>query len=372
MHRLTLQSAVLFASAALATSLAYGGSLSAPQVQLAQNFNEPPAVIPGVGPGAGPSASGGDRQPASSEASDPASLLVRIDRLEDQVRKLNGAIQQLQYGQQQLQDALQKFARSVEFRFREAAGGGAAAAGGSSPAPVGGRSRAHDAFEPSLRPGAPGAPRPLGQLASGEPDSGSAAVPAPAAANGSGSGLGSGNSDAPLDLGGDSDATPPAPPPAAAGRDGGSDSIGSQIAGIGPAPNSFVAGTPPGNTREDFDLALVSFNNGQFKAAEAGFRGFLQRHPSDRLDADAVYYLGESYWNQGKTRAAAEQYLKVSTSYAGSAHAPDALLKLGLSLEKLGSREQACASWEQIKLKYPKALPAIRASVARDLKRNHC
>jgi tol-pal system protein YbgF len=129
---------------------------------------------------------------------------------------------------------------------------------------------------------------------------------------------------------------------------------------------------PPAGPREEFDLASSSLKDGHYEAAETGFRTFLQKYPKDRLAADATFNLGESFYRRSRPREAAEQYFKVSTDFARSARAPEALIKLGLSLEKLGAREQACAAYSEVGRKYPNTSTALRTTAERESKRAQC
>ena len=144
-----------------------------------------------------------------------------------------------------------------------------------------------------------------------------------------------------------------------------------RIGGAEPIAPTAVA-LPPASPRDEFDAALETLKAGQFDSAEAAFRTFLQKHPRDRLAADATFYLGESFYKRSRPREAAEQYLKVSTDYEKSPRAPEALLKLGLSLQKLGAREQACAAYGEIGRKYTAASASIRATADRESKRSQC
>ena len=349
-----------------------GAQSSTAPTLLAQNF-QPPGAIPDAGGGYG----------GPPPAGDSASQLIRIDRLEDQVRTLNGQIEQLQFNQQRLEEALRKFQGDVDFRFQDVEHGKAPARGAtgkrsdaSEPAPSseeGASSedgdsvtpRHEDAFDPAAHPNAPGAPRVLGALP--PRGDGPQSIPSPAGGDQGAAGDNGDDAGAPLQLDTGptpqaSDQSPSTPLGGPVGLRGGESASGRTV----------LAELPPNDPREDFDLALVSFNNGRFDQAQSGFRGFLDRHPRDRLASEAVYYLGESYWRLGRFRDAAEQYLKVSTTYAKSSHAPESLLKLGLSLEKLGSRDQACASWAQIGRKYPTAATPVRASAERNMKRDQC
>jgi tol-pal system protein YbgF len=102
-----------------------------------------------------------------------------------------------------------------------------------------------------------------------------------------------------------------------------------------------------------------------------GLRQFLQSHPRDRLVPDAIYWLGESYLQRSRPREAAEQFLKVSTEHARSNKAPDAMLKLGIALNALGARDQACATFAELGRKYPEAA-SVRQGAEREQKRARC
>src|SRR5271155_747334 len=103
--------------------------------------------------------------PLDSVASgDPGALVVRIDRLENELRRANGQIEELQNQNLRLEEQFKRFREDVEFRLS----GGAKPAAGSaaSPAPVAAltepppaKPRRGDAFDPALEPNAPGAPR---------------------------------------------------------------------------------------------------------------------------------------------------------------------------------------------------------------------
>ena len=94
--------------------------------------------------------------------------------------------------------------------------------------------------------------------------------------------------------------------------------------------------------------------------------------PSDRLAGDATYWLGESLFQRQRYRDAAEAFLNVSTKYEASAKAPEALLRLGQSLAALGEKEAACASLGEVLRKYPRASASVKQGVEREQKRVRC
>ena len=106
-------------------------------------------------------------------------------------------------------------------------------------------------------------------------------------------------------------------------------------------------------------------------AAET-FGDFVHKYPSDHLTPEAQYWLGESLFQNRRYHDAAEAFLTVSTKYGTIARAPDAMLRLGQSLESLGQKEAACASLGEVLRKYPRASLSVKESVAREQKRAHC
>ncbi len=145
-----------------------------------------------------------------------------------------------------------------------------------------------------------------------------------------------------------------------------------------PAPGAVtpggavIAGARANPAKEEFDIALGYFRQKEYEEAEKGFTAFLKKNPKSKLASEATYYLGESFFLRSRPREAAEQYLKISTQYANSPRAPDALLRLGQSLNALGAKEQACATFGEIGRRFPNASAAVKAGVERESKRAQC
>jgi tol-pal system protein YbgF len=268
-------------------------------------------------------------------AQDAADLVVRTSRMENQIRQLSGQIEQLQFENRRLTEQLRKFQEDVEFRLNEKAGGRAPAApAAGAPRPQ----RRSDAFDPNTQVGAAGAPRPLNGGIGGiiEED-----------ANTAGQG--------PLDLQGVARGVPSGALPQPAPR--------------GP---SVAAASGPATAKEAYDLAYAAILRKEYEQAEMGFRQFLQSYPRDRLAIDATYWLGESYLQRKRYREAAEQFLKVSSDAPKSAKAPESLLRLGIALNGLGARDQACATYAKVGVDYPAAPSSVRQGVERERRRSGC
>ncbi len=398
-------SLALFALAPLPGS--FGGAARA-------QFLRPPADVPNA-------------LYAQAQSSDAASAQLRIDRLESQMRGMTGQIEELQFQIRRLEEQLRKFQQDVDFRFDEQKGVkpapkapaaapkrtdlnengypvvGQVAPLAAEPVPAAqpagsGRfnGRRGDAFNPDQAPGAPGAPRDLATMAPGA----NAAAPPQAAPPGAGSrlsGLPAGpleaaaevDPNAPLDItrrpsGTESSRPATVDPTATASlqpQPGAAPKVIAAPAGAPGAPSASVAAPvpapqmaalPPGGGADDYDVATAALRNGQYDLAEQRFRSYLDQHPKDRLTPEATFALGESYFLRSRPREAAEQYLKVTVDFPRATRAPEALIKLGLSLEKLGAAEQACAAFGEVSRKYPAAPAAVRASAARESKRVQC
>jgi tol-pal system protein YbgF len=305
----------------------------------------------------------------------PTDLVVRIDRLEAQIRQLTGTIEQLQYRNQQLDVQLK--------RMQEAAGPQPPSplmrqptvSGATPPAPIA-SGRRSDAFDPTQNPNAPGAPQTLGTLAAGSPPpgeqgSGSELTEAPIGAPGGR------QAGAPLDLttlgsnqfGGNQANVPNIPP-----------SSTPQSSALPPPPTRNLSATgvvasvlPPSATpRDQYDLGYGYIQRKDYALAEDAFQTFLTKFPSDKLVPDAQFWLGESRFQRQRFDAAAESFLAVSTKHTTNAKAPEAMLRLGQSLAALGQREMACATLAEVGRKYPRATANVRQGVEREQKRAHC
>lgn len=267
-------------------------------------------------------------------AQDAAEILLRLDRLESENRRLTGQLDELKFANRRLEDQLKRFQTDADTRMRdlESGRGGAARPAGQTPAGQTPQRRS-DAFDPSQSPSAPGAPR---QITPGAPLAGGA-LPGGALPQGG----------QPLDV------------------------TGQQRTGIPPvAQAQLPAGL--GDAKSDFDAARALQDQGSFEQAESAFRDFLRKHARDRRVPEATFWLGETFFSRTRYREAAEHYLTVTTRHSNASRAPEAMLKLGMSLRGLGAKEEACGTFDQVPKKYPKAPAAVINAVNREKARAQC
>ncbi len=286
-----------------------------------------------------------------------AETSLRINQLENQMRGLNGQIEQLSHQVRQLQDTLIRVQKDYEFRLQELEGGagkaakppqkrgdipstgdGATMSTAGVPAAVNGVTAGEPvvATAPAVPRGAP--PAPLGQLSGSDPIGGL---------------IGS----APLDLG------------APGTRGGRSITDPTPVPGVDPRYSAVQPGASP---RDEYDAAYGYVLNGEYELAETSFKTFIANHPTDKRIGSAQFWLGESYYVRSRNKEAADAFLKSYTQFPDGPKAPDSLLKLGLSLAGLGEKKAACTTYDERLAKYPKASKALRDRASAEKSRAKC
>lgn len=260
-------------------------------------------------------------QPSSAGAStNTAQLNARIDTIEEQMRELTGKIEQAEFANSKLSEKIDKLLADNDYRF--------------------------NALEQKIgtAPAADDAPEP--QADNGEP-----AIR---------------NRQAALQ---DDDQVP------AEGAIATTETNPSQILGktrrraedYADAPKATKQATQEEeekpkkiNPQEQYNRALAQLRDGKYEEAEAGFKKFLAANSKDPLAGSAYYWLGETYFADKTYEKSAIQYLKSYKEFPKGKKAPDSLLKLSLSLEKLKRKKEACATLDKLGESYPNATNAIK------------
>jgi tol-pal system protein YbgF len=147
-------------------------------------------------------------------------------------------------------------------------------------------------------------------------------------------------------------------------------------AGAAPLPpmGAALPGTaePEQSPKQLYETAYGYLLQRDYGAAEAAFDEFLRRHPNDPLAGNAQYWLGESLYVRGQYRAAAGAFLKGYQTYAKSAKAPESLLKLAMSLQRLGQKDAACSSFSELTTKFPSAPSHVKTTAQTERQRAGC
>ncbi len=145
-----------------------------------------------------------------------------------------------------------------------------------------------------------------------------------------------------------------------------------------------VAATPPAfmpppssaadadNPKQLYETAYGYLMQRDYGAAQSAFEEFLNRYPKDSLAGNAQYWLGEAHFVRGEYKAAAGAFLKGYQNYSGNARAADSLLKLAMSLDRLGQKDAACSSFAELSTRFPDAPDNVKSRAKTERQRIGC
>ena len=284
-------------------------------------------------------------------------LVVRLERLEAQIRQLTGVIEQLQFRNQQLEQQVRRMQEDTEHRFQELGAQGRAAPG---------RCRVRSAPAPPLR-----AARSAGTAAPGTARrcvrSRAASERARRAADAR---LGARRRsrrrrqpDARLAPGGAPPARRSISPRSRRrrGRRGQSRRCRARRARYAREP------------KDEYDLAYGYVLRKDYALAEDAFRNFSEQI-SERPDGGRRHLLArrKPVPAPALPRRGRSLPQRLDQVRGATPEAPDALLRLGQSLAALGEKEAACASLGEVLRKFPRASASVKQSVEREQKRVRC
>jgi tol-pal system protein YbgF len=246
-------------------------------------------------------------------SADTASIVVRLDAIEEQLRNLTGLAEQNAYGLQQLEDRLRRLSEDTEFRFQELGTGAVDRSSLQPPQPI---NRAPSNQGLNLQP--------LPPVSSSSATVGSSSIGQPPSALGTLS-VGPVNINPIVQPGN-------YPPNANSGQ---------------------VALGVPVDARGEYDVAYAFILQRDYDGAETAFTRFLQNYPNNEYSGNAKYWLGETYFARGQYREAADAFLRSYTEHKNGQKAAASLLKLGMSLQQLGQTSAACSSYAELISNYP-------------------
>ncbi|NOT42829.1 MAG: tol-pal system protein YbgF [Alphaproteobacteria bacterium] len=146
-----------------------------------------------------------------------------------------------------------------------------------------------------------------------------------------------------------------AAPPVALTR-GGSNQAGRAPGMLGSIPaDAAVSETAGASPQQQYDDAMDLLSRAQYAEAQGAFRKFVAANPADQLAGPAQFWVGDIAFTQKDYQGSAKSFADVLKRYSKTAKAPEAMLKLGLSLIELGQKKEGCTTLGALKVKYPTA-----------------
>jgi tol-pal system protein YbgF len=268
-------------------------------------------------------------QLAQATPGDQAQFEVRLLQLEEELRRLTGRVEQLEFGQRNLEGRIDRLIQDLDVRLSALEQGGAPAAPGETPS------------------------------APGEPGPGADAGPAQDGTQAAEAGAGEGQD---LARGVEAEGTLGVVPESA-------------LLDL-PRPDPAAA-TPPPSTglpaQRQYDSAMELLRAGDYPNAEQGLALFLDLNPDHPLASNAAYWMAETQYVRKNYAAAASNFARNYRTYGREApKAPDNLLKLGMALYGLGEAEKACLSYAELAQAFPNAPAHIAQALERESTRAGC
>jgi len=329
----------LVMAALLATASLTGLSGTANAFQLFPNVQLGQKAAPGHTPKA---------EVQFAQATDPT---LRVQQLEEEIRALNGRIEEMTFQLLQMQEAIRKQQEDNEFRFQDLE-----KKSGSLTRPANG-----DGQQDSVA-----------EIITETPDVG-------VTADASGLGQSPGTAPGEQTLGSIALDENGMPVTATLNQDALNNSstalpgVDTGVTAPSATPQSAPQQTASLNSESDvYQIAYAHVLSGDYSLAESEFRDFIAAYPSSARIADANFWLGEALYSQGNYNEAAKTFLNAHQTYNTSPKAPEMLLKLGMSLAALDNNETACATLREVSKRYPKASRAVVSKVASEQKRLGC
>jgi tol-pal system protein YbgF len=141
-----------------------------------------------------------------------------------------------------------------------------------------------------------------------------------------------------------------------------------------PAPAPSSPAHPTVSSRQPAAVAAADLEDryrqgimliGQNKLTEAReqFQHVFDAEPTGHLADNALFWIGETYYQAGQYADAIRYYQKVVNEYPDENKAPDAMLKLALAYVKTSDLQMARRTLEECIRKYPYSAPAATAKV---------
>lgn len=129
---------------------------------------------------------------------------------------------------------------------------------------------------------------------------------------------------------------------------------------------------PAKTAKEAYQSAYQFLKKGDYSAAEEALKQFLTDYPDDALAGNAQYWLGETYYVQGIYEQAAVSFAEGFKKYKDGPKGPDTLLKLGMTMEKLDKKTEACTAFKNVEKSFPKAPESVRQKAKSEIEKLSC
>ncbi|PCJ42387.1 MAG: tol-pal system protein YbgF [Alphaproteobacteria bacterium] len=113
---------------------------------------------------------------------------------------------------------------------------------------------------------------------------------------------------------------------------------------------------PAGTEKQQYSYAQKLVTKGQYAKAEVALGEFLKRYPKANLAGNAQYWRGQTYYVRKMYTKATRAFLEGYNNYPKSQKAPAFLLKIGMSLNAMGEKNDACDAYRELASRFPDSM----------------
>ena len=135
---------------------------------------------------------------------------------------------------------------------------------------------------------------------------------------------------------------------------------GERFERVGPPAPTVPVG-PGVSPQRMYDTAWADYTTGQWALAIQGFEAYMETFPRSELADNAQFYIGQTYFADGRFEDAAVAFDHVLANYPEGDAVPEASYKLGETFNRLGEADRASAAFTFVVENYPGSTMAILA-----------
>lgn len=107
-----------------------------------------------------------------------------------------------------------------------------------------------------------------------------------------------------------------------------------------------------------YDEALAMYYRHEYSRSQQAFTAFIEGNKGHKLMANALYWQGESAYSQADYLGAILSFKSITSQFPKHAKSADALLKIGMSYERLKDPDNAQFYWQVLLDDFPKSSAA--------------
>ncbi|MEO0543927.1 MAG: tetratricopeptide repeat protein [Pseudomonadota bacterium] len=126
------------------------------------------------------------------------------------------------------------------------------------------------------------------------------------------------------------------------------------------------------NPEELYEIGYRHILSGEYALAEGVFQSFVEIYPNDPLIADAYFWLAESMLAQGRFEDAGDTFVELRTMYPQARKTSETMLKIGTIMAALGNRDLACATFTDAVTSQPAMAETVRSRIEEEAARAQC